>query len=131
MEVSKELKLIDPKINLRIDSHTPDDLLELGCELTKCGLGFPQYSNDEVVIPALVKKGYALKDARNYTVAACWEFIIPGKGIEIVNQGAVSMPYAVDDAFEKAMAAPRFVPPEKIPLVNSKKHGKTNQKHLA
>lgn len=56
MEVSKELKLIDPKINLRIDSHTPDDLLELGCELTKCGLGFPQYSNDEVVIPALVKK---------------------------------------------------------------------------
>ena len=114
MEVSKELKLIDPKINLRIDSHTPDDLLELGCELTKCGLGFPQYSNDEVVIPALVKKGYALKDARNYTVAACWEFIIPGKGIEIVNQGAVSMPYAVDDAFEKAMAARGSFRPKKF-----------------
>lgn len=103
MDVSKELKLIDPKINLRIDSNTPDDLLELGCELTKCGLGFPQYSNDEVVIPALVKKGYSIEDARNYTVAACWEFIIPGKGIEIVNQGAVSFPYAVDYAFEKSM----------------------------
>lgn len=103
LEVSKELKLIDPKINLRIDSKTPDDLIELGCELTKCGLGFPQYSNDEIVIPALVKKGYTLEDARNYTVAACWEFIIPGKGIEIVNQGAVSFPYAVDAAFEKAI----------------------------
>ena len=103
LEVSKELKLIDPKINLRIDSNTPDDLLELGCELTKCGLGFPQYSNDEVVIPALIKKGYSIEDARNYTVAACWEFIIPGKGIEIVNQGAVSFPYAVDYAFEKTM----------------------------
>ena len=114
MEVTKELKLLDPKINLRIASHTPDDLLELGCELTKCGLGFPQYSNDEVVIPALVKKGYALKDARNYTVAACWEFIIPGKGIEIVNQGAVSMPYAVDDAFEKAMAARGSFRPKKF-----------------
>ena len=105
LEVSKDLKLIDPKINLRIDSNTPDDLLELGCELTKCGLGFPQYSNDEVVIPALVNKGYALEDARNYTVAACWEFIIPGKGIEIVNQGAVSFPYAVDWAFEESLKA--------------------------
>lgn len=103
MEVSRDLRLIDPKINLRIDSNTPEDLLELGCELTKCGLGFPQYSNDEVVIPALVKAGYAIEDARNYTVAACWEFIIPGKGIEIVNQGAVSFPYAVDWAFEKAI----------------------------
>ncbi|MBR3913754.1 MAG: pyruvate formate-lyase [Alphaproteobacteria bacterium] len=103
LEVSKDLKLIDPKINLRIDSNTPDDLLELGCELTKCGLGFPQYSNDEIVIPALVKKGYSLEDARNYTVAACWEFIIPGKGMDVVNQGAVSFPYAVDFAFEKCM----------------------------
>lgn len=103
LEVSRNLKLIDPKINLRIDSNTPLDLLELGCELTKVGLGFPQYSNDEVVIPALVKKGYSVEDARNYTVAACWEFIIPGKGIEIVNQGAVSFPYAVDWAFEKTM----------------------------
>lgn len=99
LEVSKELKLIDPKINLRIDSNTPTDLLFLGCELTKAGLGFPQYSNDEVVIPALVKKGYSLEDARNYTVAACWEFIIPGYGLDIVNQGAVSFPYAVNEAF--------------------------------
>jgi len=108
LEVSRDLKLIDPKINLRVDSNTPDDLLELGCELTKCGLGFPQYSNDEVVIPALVKKGYSIEDARNYTVAACWEFIIPGRGIEIVNQGAVSFPYAVDFAFEEIMKSNKF-----------------------
>lgn len=101
MEVSKELKLIDPKINLRIDSNTPRDLLKLGCELTKVGLGFPQYSNDEVVIPALVKAGYDLVDARDYTVAACWEFIIPGKGLDIVNQGAVSFPGAVDETLDK------------------------------
>lgn len=100
LEVSKELKLIDPKINLRIDSHTPRDLLKLGCELTKVGLGFPQYSNDEVIIPALVKAGYSLEDARNYTVAACWEFIIPGQGLDIVNQGAVSFPAAVDMALD-------------------------------
>jgi formate C-acetyltransferase len=103
METARDLRLIDPKINLRIDSNTRQDLLELGCELTKCGLGFPQYSNDEVVIPVLVKHGYSLEDARNYTVAACWEFIIPGKGMDVVNQGAVSFPAAVDHAFSRAL----------------------------
>lgn len=99
LEVSCELKLIDPKINLRVDRNTPQDLLELGSRLTREGLGFPQYENDEVVIPALVKHGYDLEDARDYTVAACWEFIIPGKGMDIVNQGAVSFPAAVHEAF--------------------------------
>ncbi len=33
-----------------------------------------------MVIPGLVAHGYALEDARDYTVAACWEFIIPGQG---------------------------------------------------
>lgn len=100
LEVARETRMIDPKINLRVDRNTPRDLLESGCELTKCGLGFPQYSNDEVVIPALVKKGYALEDARDYTVAACWEFIIPGRGMDVVNAAALSFPHAVDAALK-------------------------------
>ena len=108
MEVSRDLKLIDPKINLRIDSNTPEDLLQLGCELTQCGLGFPQYSNDEVIIPALVKMGYDLEDARDYTVAACWEFIIPGKECGVVNTGCLSFPAAVDQAFRTTMKSGKF-----------------------
>ncbi len=98
LRVARDLSMIDPKINLRISAQTDLDLLSLASELTRKGLGFPQYSNDDVVIPALVAHGYALEDARNYTVAACWEFIIPGKGMEVVNIGAVSFPYAVDQA---------------------------------
>ncbi|MGB7134880.1 MAG: pyruvate formate lyase family protein [Acidobacteriaceae bacterium] len=94
--------MIDPKINLRITRETDVDLLMLATELTRRGLGFPQYSNDEIVIPALIAHGYATEDARNYTVAACWEFIIPGKGMEVVNTGAVSMPLAVDQAMREA-----------------------------
>lgn len=108
MEVSCELRLIDPKINLRVDSHTPEDLLELAARLTEAGLGFPQYSNDEVVIPALVSKGYSLEDAREYTVAACWEFIIPARGADIVNLGAVSFPAAVDRALRKTVGKNAF-----------------------
>jgi pyruvate-formate lyase len=48
--------------------------------------------------------GYELEDARDYTVAACWEFIIPGKGMEVVNIGAVSLPFAVDQAIRTGLA---------------------------
>ena len=58
-----------------------------------------------MVIPALVAHGYDLEDARDYTVAACWEFIIPGKGMEIVNIGAVSMPAAADRGIRRGLAA--------------------------
>ncbi|MHB1151714.1 MAG: pyruvate formate lyase family protein [Eubacteriales bacterium] len=103
LEVSGDLKLIDPKINLRVTKDTPLSLFEKGSELTKMGLGFPQYSNDDIVINGLLKLGYDYKDAVNYTVAACWEFIIPGCGMEIANIGALSYPQCVDRAVHKAL----------------------------
>jgi len=93
-----ELKLVDPKINLRVDRMTPLEIYELGTELTAKGLGFPQYANDDVVIPALQRWGYELEDARDYSVAACWEFLIPGCGMDINNIDAVSFVGALDAA---------------------------------
>lgn len=93
-----ELKLVDPKINLRVDKSTPIGIYELGTELTAKGLGFPQYANDDVVIPALQRWGYELEDARDYSVAACWEFLIPGCGMDINNIDAVSFVGALDRA---------------------------------
>ncbi|HEX2949285.1 MAG TPA: pyruvate formate lyase family protein, partial [Armatimonadota bacterium] len=58
LRVSRDLSMIDPKINLRVNANTDLELLKLATELTKKGLGFPQYSNDDVVIPALVAHGY-------------------------------------------------------------------------
>ena len=44
--------MIDPKINLRVSRDTPLSTYLLGTRLTRRGLGFPQYENDDVVIPA-------------------------------------------------------------------------------
>lgn len=101
LKASMELKIIDPKINLRVHKYTPIEVYELGAMLTKEGLGFPQYSNDDVVIPGLVNLGYDLVDARNYVVAACWEFIIPGVGMDIPNIGALSFPKVVDTCLHR------------------------------
>ncbi len=105
LEAGRKVALIDPKINLRLTRDTDLGLLAKGVQLTRIGLGFPQWCNDEVVIPGLVAAGYDLEDARDYTVAACWEFIIPGKGMEVVNIGAVSMPAAADRAIRAGLQA--------------------------
>ena len=103
IEASRQNKLIDPKINLRVSKNTPAERYTEATQLTKAGLGFPQYSNDDIVIPALEKLGYAHEDAVNYTVAACWEFIIPNVGADIANIGAMSYPKAVDIAVHDAL----------------------------
>jgi pyruvate-formate lyase len=103
LKASLDLNVIDPKINIRVNKHTGKDIYLLGTELTKRGLGFPQYSNDDIVIPGLLDMGYSLKDARNYTVAACWEFIIPKYGMDIPNIAALSFVDTVNNAIHNSL----------------------------
>ncbi|MBQ3865761.1 MAG: pyruvate formate-lyase, partial [Clostridia bacterium] len=95
LEAAEELSLIDPKINLRVGKNTDPRVYELGTRLTRKGLGFPQYSNDDVVIPGLVRLGYDPADAREYVVAACWEFIVPGCGADEPNVRIMDYPAVV------------------------------------
>lgn len=101
LQASRNLMLIDPKINLRVSKNTPLEVYKLGSELTKAGLGFPQYSNDDVVIAGLERLGYAPADARNYAIAACWEFIIPKCGADVANIDALSFPKVIDTVLHR------------------------------
>ena len=95
MSASEELCVIDPKINLRVDKNTPIERFVRATRLTAKGLGFPQYLNDDVVIPGLVKLGYDYVDACDYAVAACWEFIIPAESCDISNIVTMNFPLVV------------------------------------
>ena len=103
LKASCNNKMIDPKINLRVSKNTPAERYTEATKLTRAGLGFPQYSNDDVVIPALEAMGYSYCDAVNYTVAACWEFIIPNVGADVANIAALSYPKAVDTAVHSSL----------------------------
>ncbi|MBO7762658.1 MAG: pyruvate formate-lyase [Clostridia bacterium] len=105
LEASRELKLIDPKINLRVTKDTPLSAYEKATELTECGLGFPQYSNDDVIIPGLIDLGYAPEDAYRYVMAACWEPTIQGVGDDIPNIAALNLPKLTTRAIREAFAA--------------------------
>ncbi len=104
MEAALALNLIDPKINLRVDKSTPDELYDFGTLMTKQGMGFPQYSNDDIVIPGMVALGYDREDAEDYAVAACWEFIVPGKGTDIPNITAMNFPKVINKVIQEQLA---------------------------
>lgn len=93
IKASTELCLIDPKINLRVNKTTPIERYKFATELTKKGLGFPQYCNDDIVVPGLIKLCYKPEDAADYAVAACWEYITSGKGNDWVNIRILNLPF--------------------------------------
>lgn len=103
MEASLELSLIDPKINLRVSKKTGDARYEYATKLTKQGLGFPQYCNDDIVVPYLMSLGYDKEDAYNYTVAACWEYIVPNCARDIPNAETMDFPGIVGAAIRESL----------------------------
>ncbi|MBQ9760638.1 MAG: pyruvate formate-lyase [Clostridia bacterium] len=103
LAASQELCLIDPKINLRVNRNTPLSLYERGTQLTKQGLGFPQYCNDDVIIPAMLAWGYDEEDAYNYSIAACWEVLPSYNGADYPNVVTMNFPLVAERAIYRAL----------------------------
>jgi len=73
LQSASRLLLHDPPQALRIHKNTPQKLWEAALETTmRCG-GVPTFENDEVIVPALRKRGMSLKSARNYCLIGCVE----------------------------------------------------------
>lgn len=105
LEASRDLKLPAPRIHLRVFRETPLSVFEKATELAECGLGFLQYSNDDVIISGLRSLGYSEWDAYHYVLTACGEPIIPGVGDDIPNIAALNLPMLTDRAIREAFAA--------------------------
>ncbi|MCQ2399744.1 MAG: glycyl radical protein, partial [Clostridia bacterium] len=60
--------LPQPSFSVRVWNGSPHEFLIRAAELTRTGIGFPAYYNDEVIIPALMSRGLTLQDARWWRV---------------------------------------------------------------
>ena len=65
--------LPQPSFSVRIWNGTPHEFMIRAAELTRTGIGFPAYYNDEVIIPALLSRGLTIEDARDYNIIGCVE----------------------------------------------------------
>lgn len=71
----------DPKTLLRVSKNMPNGLLRMAVKCMESKTGSPLFSNDDVVIPALLSFGVDKEDAFEYCVSACWEPLIVGKSL--------------------------------------------------
>lgn len=76
LRAHREHKLIFPKIKCRYSKNSPKEYLDAINEDILRGRTYVLYQNDDAMIPALVKAGIELQDARNYCLLGCWEPVV-------------------------------------------------------
>ena len=74
------LRLPEPKLNLRLFSGSPPELLRAGCRTICLGLSQPSIFNDEVAVPSLTNIGLPIEVARDYCNDGCSELVTGGVG---------------------------------------------------
>ncbi|MDD5015065.1 MAG: pyruvate formate lyase family protein [Atribacterota bacterium] len=123
MDILKELNLPDPKIVLRVHSKTSKKVWKKAFNCLSSGLQYPLFSNDEVIIPSLMKFGYFKKDAYDYGTSACWEPIIIGKSLDQNNLWNINFLEPLHKLIEKIVK-------ENIEITNFEKFLQVYKKEL-
>ena len=72
LRATSEHKIIFPKIKVRYSIDSPKEYLDAANFDVINGTSSILYQNDDTSIPALVRSGISLEDARDYLVTGCW-----------------------------------------------------------
>lgn len=97
----QKLQTPDPKVLLRVNSKTPDEVWQTAIECMATGVGTPLLSNDDVVIGRLENFGVPSEDAVNYATAACWEPLVFGKSSSLNNMTSLNYMKGLDYLFRR------------------------------
>ena len=79
LESFNRMKMTNPTMTVRLNSMSPEWLLQKASSTLINGGGQPAFFNDDTIIPSLMSHGIPLDDARDYTNDGCWEIIVPGR----------------------------------------------------
>ncbi|MBQ1954358.1 MAG: hypothetical protein II350_01335, partial [Clostridia bacterium] len=89
------------KINCRISSRHPKEYFDLLAEIQLANLAVFVMQNDEVLIPALVKRGIDEADARLYVGGGCHEILPANTSVCTRADTWISLPRLVLAAIDK------------------------------
>lgn len=74
---NKHVGLHQPNFTVRLHKNTSEEFYNETVSSIANGNGMPQVLNDEIIIPALLAKGFSLKEARDYIPVGCDEITVP------------------------------------------------------
>lgn len=79
LDILEEFGISDFPTSVRVNKNTDEALFRRVAEVMRYGGGILAVYNEDVVIEALLKDGYELKEARRFANDGCWEVQVPGK----------------------------------------------------
>ncbi len=91
LKAYKNLKVFTTDLSIRVHKNTPKEFIEEAIRVLKSTSGIAFY-NDDVHIPALVKAGYLLEDARNYVIIGCVEPTGQGNSFSATGRMFMNLP---------------------------------------
>ncbi|MDY6918078.1 MAG: pyruvate formate lyase family protein [Chloroflexota bacterium] len=74
LDALEHVRLPKPQFGLRVNRRTPRELLMRAVDVMRVSGGRPQLNNDDAIIPALLRRGVPIKEARDYSVDGCQHF---------------------------------------------------------
>lgn len=72
LDALEHIKALSNNLSVRISEKTPPEFLLRTAEIHRAGAGVAFY-NDKVIVNELMKDGYSLEDARDYSIVGCVE----------------------------------------------------------
>ena len=91
LEAYKNLKAFTTDLSVRIHGNTQKAFFLEALKVLQVTSGIAFY-NDEVIVPAMVKAGYTLEDARNYVIIGCVEPTSQGNTFAATGQMFLNLP---------------------------------------
>ncbi len=73
LQATREEKIIFPKIKCRYCAESPKEYFDEINQSILNGTSTILYQNDDAVIPALIRAGRTVSEARDYIVSGCWD----------------------------------------------------------
>lgn len=79
LRASREETIIFPKITCRYDANSPKEYLDEANLAVINGTSTLLYQNDAATIPAVLRRGKPIEEARDYLITGCWGIMSNGK----------------------------------------------------
>lgn len=104
LQATREEKIIYPKIKCRFSKNSPKEYLDEVNKAIISGTSTVLLQNDDGTIPALIKAGRTVEEARDYLTTGCWD--VTTQGTEKYDHGSYinilkPFEYAVHKDYEK------------------------------
>jgi len=75
LRATREEKIIFPKIKCRFSKNSPKEYLDAVNQSIISGMTTVLLQNDDATIPALLRAGRPIEEARDYMIAGCWDIV--------------------------------------------------------